>query len=304
VYGFVNQTKWKANDAGLGRYQLGEGVIWTAGRLCWVDIEGRSLHSARPADAQVESLPFEGPVTMVHPAVDGSLVVACGSQLYQVNSDLTEARLLSEVEPLNPERRCNDGGVDPFGRLWIGVMSCAAAAGEGVLYRLDPKNLKPQPMLDGLTIPNGIGWSRDGRSLFFVDSFERAVFAFDFDPLTGKLSEQRTVVRVPETMGLPDGFAVDKEDRLWIAHWGDGCVRCWDPRRGTVEETIQTGASQVTSCAFSGDIPGELWITSAWDGLESRDRPEAEHGAIFRCRVEAAPGPLYRASLPSDLLRT
>ena len=68
--------------------------------------------------------------------------------------------------------------------------------------------------------------------MFFIDSPTREVWAFDFDPADSSIRNRRTVVRVPEELGVPDGMCVGKDDTIWIAHWGPGCVGHWNPVNG------------------------------------------------------------------------
>ncbi len=57
--------------------------------------------------------------------------------------------------------RFNDGCVDPQGRFWAGTMNdpkVKEPAAEGVVFRLDP-DMSLHRMIEGVTIPNGMGWS-------------------------------------------------------------------------------------------------------------------------------------------------
>ena len=40
-------------------------------------------------------------------------------------------------------------------------------------------------MIEGVTIPNGISWSRDSKTMYFTDSPTKNIFAYDFDAETG-----------------------------------------------------------------------------------------------------------------------
>ena len=62
-------------------------------------------------------------------------------------------------------QRYNDGKCDRRGRLWIGAMDMAAAPNRGHLYRVDPDGAC-HTMDSGFTVPNGLGFSPDGRTLY------------------------------------------------------------------------------------------------------------------------------------------
>jgi sugar lactone lactonase YvrE len=204
----------------------GEGPVWDAAnaRLLWVDLTGCRLYAFDPATGAVETRVFEEPVCAAAPHADGRLLVAFAKRIAWV--DWATGRVLGTVcaiEPEIPGNRANDGKLDPAGRFWIGTMSNdGSLPGAGALYRLDGDQLTR--VLDNLTIANGMGWAADHRTMFFIDSPAREVWAFDFDPSDSSISNKRTVVRVPYDLGFPDGMCVAPDDTLWVAHWGAGCV--------------------------------------------------------------------------------
>jgi len=170
--------------------------------LYWVDISGQAVFSADASSEEIISLTLEQPVTAVLPEASGGLVVSCGTSLIYLKPDFSGLRPSALVEPYHPRRRCNSGGVDPTGFFWMGVMDSEAACGEGCLYRINPGTSHAELVLDKLALPNGMGWSSDGRTFFLVDSIKRTVAAYDFEPAAGQLLNRRVVVKVPDSMGL------------------------------------------------------------------------------------------------------
>lgn len=247
----------------------GEGPVWDSvhERLLWVDLTGGKLNSFRSATGAVETRTFDEPVCAVAPHADGRLLVAFAKRMAWVdwNSGAIRASVC-EIEPDLPGNRANDGKLDPAGRFWIGTMSNdGSIEGGGALYRLDNESRLTR-VLDRLTIANGLGWTSDNRTMFFIDSPTREVWAFDFDPSDSSIRNRRTVVRAPEELGLPDGMAVAPDDTIWVAHWGPGCVCRWDPSTGTLLEKIHTGCPHTTSCALGPQ--GHLFITTSRLGLD------------------------------------
>ena len=126
-------------------------------------------------------------------------------------------------------------------------------------------------MLGDITISNGLAWSADGATMYYIDSTTRRVDAWDYDLGEGTMSNRRPVVEIPAAEGLPDGMTIDAEGCLWVACWGGGAVRRSHP-------TVRlTGCSscrcpQVTSCAFAGAALDRLVITTARLGLDASDR--------------------------------
>jgi sugar lactone lactonase YvrE len=118
-------------------------------------------------------------------------------------------------------------------------------------------------MLDNISVSNGMGWSPDNRIMYFTDSFTLQVFAFDYDLLTGSISNRRTVVKLSDGEGTPDGLTVDEEGMLWVAQWRGWKLCRWNPHTGERLLSIPMPAERVSSCTFGGDNWDELYITTA-----------------------------------------
>lgn len=270
----------------------GEAPVWDAARasLLWVDLTGGNLHAFDPAAGTVETRSFCEPVCAAAPFADGRLLVAFAKRVAWVDWDSGAIlETVCEIEPDIPGNRCNDAKMDPSGRFWIGTMSAdGSVPGAGALYRLDGDRLVP--VLKDLTIANGMGWTADARTMFFTDSPTREVWAFDFDPADSSIANRRTVVRVPDGLGFPDGMCVAPGDTLWVAHWGAGCVCRWDPRNGALLEKIVTGCPHTSSCCLG---PGAtLYITTSRLGLDGRALADAPaSGRLFAHQGEAATNP-------------
>ena len=58
--------------------------------------------------------------------------------------------------------------------------------GMGVLGCLDTKGVWRQ-YRDSVDISNGLAWTRDARTMFFIDTYQRKVYAFDFNNENGTI---------------------------------------------------------------------------------------------------------------------
>jgi sugar lactone lactonase YvrE len=263
----------------------GEGPVWDSARnrLLWVDLTGGKLHSYEPATGAVGTRAFDEPVCAAAPHTDGRLLVAFAKRMAWIDWDSGAVlQTVCTIEPGMPGNRANDGKLDPAGRFWIGTMSNdGSVAGAGALYRLDAGGLTK--VLPNLAIANGLGWSADHRTMFFIDSPQREVWAFDFDPADSSISNKRTVVAVPEELGFPDGMCVAPDGTLWVAHWGAGCVCHWDPSDGSLLGKVGTGCPHTSSCCLAPD--GTLFITTSRLGLDEAALAAApDSGALFSFR--------------------
>ena len=201
--------------------------------------------------------------------------------------------LIADPETHLPGNRFNDGKCDAAGRLWAGTMGIEPKSASGHLYSLHP-DLTVHRHLDNLTISNGLAWSLDHQTMYFIDSPTQQVVAFDFNLEMGTLSNQRVVIEIPKEAGLPDGMTIDSDGKLWIALWGGSQVAQWDPVSGQCLRQIPVPASQVASCAFGGPNLDVLYITTARIGLSPTDlatQPQA--GGLFKTQPGVRGVPAY-----------
>jgi sugar lactone lactonase YvrE len=183
-----------------------------------------------------------------------------------------------------PSNRFNDGKCDPTGRFLAGTMAIDETPGSGSLYSLD-QNLRVKQLLGGLSISNGMGWSPDYSTMYFIDSPTKQVVAFDYELNTGNISNRRVVVTIPE--GYPDGMTTDQEGMIWVALWAGFKVTRWNPRTGKLLQSISVPAPNVTSCTFGGSNMNELYITTARKDMDTAalDKyPKA--GGVFRLKTD------------------
>lgn len=257
----------------------GEGPVWdtAAGVLRWVDMLAGDIMTLR-SDGEIERSHVGSVAAAFRPRRDGGMVVAVERGFVLVDPD----GRVGPVHPAfdDPEIRMNDGGCDPAGRFFCGTMAYSAEPGRGDLYRFDPDG-QVTHVLGGLGISNGMAWSPDGATLFYVDTLTGRIDAFDYDVTAGLMHHRRPVVEIPTDLGQPDGLALDAEGGLWVALWTGGAVHRYDAA-GRLSAVVELPASQVTSCAFGGPDRDELYITTSRDGLGADAEPAA--GALFLVR--------------------
>ena len=250
---------------------------------------GRQLHALDPATGAVESKSFPDLVCAVAPTGSPRLQVAFAKELAWLDWPSGVVTPIVAVEPDMPGNRCNDGKRDPAGRFWIGTMSRSGeVVGAGALHRLENDGTLTR-VLSGLTIANGLSWSPDQRTMYFIDSPTREVWAFDFDPADSAISNRRTVVKVPESLGWPDGMTIDANGNLWVAHWAAGCVARWEAKSGRLLETIATDCPHTSSCCFGGLDERDLYITTSQLGLSATELARAPlSGRLFKLAAQTS----------------
>ena len=243
--------------------QLGEGALWhpTENKLYWVNIEGRTLHIYDPVTKENQSLWVKERVGTVVPVKSGGALVALQNGIHFINTQT--GRLQFIVNPLtNNNIRFNDGKCDPSGRFWVGSMHLRFTEGSASLYRMDT-NKTVHKILDGVTVSNGIAWTKDKKTMYYVDSHLRRIDAFDYSDADGAITNRRVVVTIQDGGGSPDGIALDAEGKIWAALWGANAVGKFDPETGELLQKIEVPAPNVSSCAFGGKELDTLYITTA-----------------------------------------
>jgi sugar lactone lactonase YvrE len=263
-------------DAGT----LAESPVWDerSNAIYWVDIMSGQVHR-RDASGHRMRWDLAADVGCLVLRRDGGAVVGLRHGIHTLDFATGETAFLIDCERDSSRTRYNDGKCDRQGRLWIGTLDDEDQA-TGALYRVSPHG-GIACMRDHVVCSNGIDWSPDGGTFYWVDSPTYSIFAFDFDPDDGSISNQR--VLVTDTRGQPDGLAVDADGCIWCARWDGWCVVRYAPD-GRMIQTVTMPVARPTSVAFGGAGIHELYITSASWQLQPRDLEQQPlAGALFVC---------------------
>jgi sugar lactone lactonase YvrE len=277
------------------RTMLGEGPIWDDREQCvwWVDILGESFHRTDPVTGQDDVIPVGQMVGALGLRDRGGLVAASRDGFVEIDAASGRIERLADVEADRPSSRMNDGKVDPRGRFWAGTTDIDHRAGLGTLYRLDA-DLTVRPMLPEVTISNGLDWTADGATMYFIDTPTRRVDRFSFDPSTGSIADRTMAVSIRPRAGDPDGMTLDAEDHLWVALWDGWAVERYAPD-GSLELRVEVPAAQATSCTFGGSDLDLLFITTAQKDFPAGGKPDQPHaGGLFVCRPGVRGRPAHR----------
>jgi sugar lactone lactonase YvrE len=270
---------------------LGECPVWDSknGLLYWIDIIGKNIFKINLKNNIFSSMTLDMFVGCVALTQNSKLLVATEKGLFLLNEESLSIELLSNPEENKAKIRFNDGKCDAQGRLWIGTTSYDESEKVGLLYCFE-KKLEIRKVLSGIIISNGITWSTDQKTMYYIDSPTRIVKAFDYNMKTGMISDERVAIVFPENEGYPDGMTTDSEDKLWIAHWGAYKVGRWDPLTGKMIDKVDVPVKRVSSVTFGGDNLDELYITTAVRGfsenIEYVDNNEIYGGMLFKIATD------------------
>ncbi|HEU5158682.1 MAG TPA: SMP-30/gluconolactonase/LRE family protein [Streptosporangiaceae bacterium] len=263
------------------RARLGEGPTWDAAgrRLLWVDILSAEVHAYDPASGSDSLLlRTDSHVGAAKPRAGGGIVANLRDGIVCYEPD-GSARMLARLAVEGV--RGNDAAVAPDGSLWAGTMRYDFAPGGGRLYHVRPDG-DVTTVLDEVTIGNGIGWSPDGRLMYFIDTPTHRIDVFDVDGTDfGKVRDRRVFVEVDHA-APPDGLTVDADGCVWTALYGGGRVHRYTPD-GRLDRVVEVPAPNTTACAFGGPGLRDLYITSARSDDPHGEPPldESLAGALF-----------------------
>ncbi|WPP52988.1 SMP-30/gluconolactonase/LRE family protein [Catalinimonas niigatensis] len=301
IIGMIGACTKATNDMEVKRILdtkalLGEGPIWNyeTQQLYWVDIEKRQLHLYTPEVNEDTFFDTGERIGTVVPIESGGALVALENGIHSM--DLTDGSLTLITNPLEDSIRFNDGKCDPVGRFWVGSMHLKGEKNAASLYMMDDQQQITQK-LDSVTVSNGIIWSLDNKTMYYIDTPTRQVRAFDYDISTGELSSPSVVITVPQENGAPDGMTIDEEGMLWIGHWGGSMVGRYNPETGELMQKIEVPALNVTACAFGGENLDKLYITTASIGMSEEQQQEyPQAGGLFVVEpgVKGVPADFYR----------
>jgi sugar lactone lactonase YvrE len=242
----------------------GEGPLWNPREqnLYWTDITGKRFYRCAWPSRRHEVLRegFElGGFTF---QAGGGFIVVNSSGFWIWDGAGDPALICEAAEG----RKCalNDCAADAHGRVLAGSVFWEPDRGDyqrGCLFRMDTDGTV-QVADEGFGLANGMGFSPDNGTLYFTDSAERTIHAYDYRPQDGAVRNRRVFVKVPGNEGVPDGLTVDAEGFVWSAQWFGACIVRYDPD-GREERRIATPAAQTSSLTFGGPEFTDIFITSA-----------------------------------------
>jgi sugar lactone lactonase YvrE len=272
---------------------LGEGPAWDAktNSLYWVDILEKRIHVHADENRLIQLQDY---VSCVAPCTDGSLVLTHRFGVWTLKLDSGKLTEISVPSGEPNHNRFNDGKCDPAGRLIAGTMDMGEREASGSLYSFQA-NGSYKKLLGDIRISNGLAWSPDHKTLYYIDTPTREVKAFDYDVTTGEIANPRTALTIPAEFGWPDGMTSDTQGHLWICMWGGAQVTRWDVKQARLLDQIQIPAWNVTSCAFGGKNMDQLYVTSARTGMDEADLKEYPlTGGLFKVETNVVGMPTFQ----------
>lgn len=258
---------------------LGEGALWFADAVWFVDIKGQRVYRFDPAAGQLRHWDTPAQVGWVLPAATGGMLVGLQSGLFRFDPAAGSFALLHNPEPDQPGNRLNDATTDTRGRLWFGSMDNGESKVTGRLYRCVDGTCADTG-LPPVAITNGPAVSADARTLYHTDTLGKVIWRVPVHD-DGSLGKAVPHVTIEEGAGYPDGTVIDAEGCLWTALYAGWGMRRYDPT-GKLVRTVHFPVANVTKMTFGGPGLRTAYATTARKGLsDSELRAQPQAGDLF-----------------------
>jgi sugar lactone lactonase YvrE len=286
---------------GPDTYELGESPFWHPQEhmLYWVDIPGKKILRANVTMGAVQAWDMPSEPGCIAPAASGGLVLALRDGVYRARAWGGALERITTLPYDTTSVRANDGKCDSLGRFWVGTIDEPKAHRAAELFSIDCRAgaaLVQRQAGDALTA-NGLAWSPQGDTLYWADTPNHVVHAWDFDPGANRLSRHRTHLQFAAKpagwtwedgryQGRPDGAAVDVLGNYWVSMFEGRRVCCFAPD-GRLLQELATPAQCPTMPCFGGEDLKTLYLTTARHGRSAAELARfPDSGAVFFTRVD------------------
>lgn len=282
---------------GEQRDRLGECPLWDERRqaLYWIDSKRCLIHRLAPTTGERRKWTLPQEIGSLALCESGRLLVALEHEIGFLDveaggggaADGAFTRL-AQVRHPEERMRLNDGRADRAGRFLVGSLKLAPATPVGELYQLLPSG-QLRTLERGIRVSNSLGFSPDGRTLYFADSLSHQIRCYDYDPATGEASGMQLFADTTALGSGPDGAAVDAEGHLWVALVMKGQLVRFRPD-GSLERLVNLPTPHPSCPCFGGPGLDTLYVTSLSDTGNAIKTDDPRAGRLLAVRGTGARG--------------
>jgi sugar lactone lactonase YvrE len=263
---------------GDARAAIGESPLWLGDSVLWTDPVEHRLLSYGPGRS-VDALKVEQAIWSLAAGPDGDVAGTLDDRFCTIGLS-GEIRGVPTAT-LASGCRLNDMAVDGQGGLWAGAMHKGVLATRGAIFYAPAVDAEPVLVAEGLGVPNGMAFAKDGRTLFVIDTLARTLLAYPVRDHA--LGEPVIVTDFLGLPGKPDGMTMGADGTFWVAMWGGACV-AQIAADGATLQLVDVPAPHVSSLCSADDKT--LFVTTS----RMRLSPEAladypGSGGLFEIRL-------------------
>ena len=271
----------------------GESPVWdeVSQRLYWADVVNGNVYIFNPSDGSNKTYNTSQVIGSITLCERGGLLLSCARGFIFLDPDTNKMEPAIDQEILSAGHFFADGKCDTQGRFWAGTYQQDITEAIGVLYSLE-NDLSVKKRAENFILSNGLAWDIAKDKFYFIDSITKCAYMFNYNSISGDLTDQQILKKFSGDTILPDGMTIDTDGFLWIALFNAGKVIRIDPVTGETNfEVLVPNAKQVTSCTFGGKDFNELYITTARElegpyGIPEDDILNQYHaGGVFKAKL-------------------
>ena len=266
------------------RDRLGESPVWDERQqaLYWIDSKRCLVHCLLPASGERRQWTLHSEIGSLALCESGRLLVALEHEIGFLDVNTGSFERLADVAHPEPRMRLNDGRADRAGRFLVGSLKLAPSAPVGELYQVLPTG-QLNVLERGICVSNSLGFSPDGRTMYYADSLSHQIRRYAYDPTTGQ-ADRMTVFADTTALGSgPDGAAVDAEGHLWVALVMKGQLARFRPD-GSLERLLDLPTPHPSCPCFGGPDLDTLYVTSLSDTGNSIKTEDPRAGRLLAVR--------------------
>jgi gluconolactonase len=165
---------------------LGEGPTATGAKnqqIQWVDITGKLVRTRHLITGEISEYSTAEHVGFAIPRKIGGDVIgtANGPHLRDVDGTLHKLPTRIDADGFNATQvvRWNDGKISPDGDLFLGTMGYKFENNAAALYQMRGDGKHMRRIFGDVTISNGLDWTPDGKTMFYIDTTLQRVDKLD-----------------------------------------------------------------------------------------------------------------------------
>ena len=279
----AQQSPWQTVTSAPDK--LGESPYWhpQEQQLYWVDIPGKKVNRTQPGSELIDTWYLPEEPGCIAPATRGGYVLALRNGVFRAEVWGGDLELLAPVSYDTANIRFNDGKCDTLGRLWAGTMYEPRTQRLAELYCIDARGMygtttpvKVDVLQRDAILANGLAWSPDNRTMYWADTVDHVIHAWDWDAATGAMANKRVfhqfagkpagwtsdLALASQYGGRPDGCAVDVQGNYYIAMF-EGQRLLKFSAAGALLADIPTPSRCNTMPCFGGADMKTLFLTTA-----------------------------------------
>jgi sugar lactone lactonase YvrE len=193
-----------------------EGLRWHNDRLWFSDMNACKVMSVDMKGNLETIQETPGPCSGLGWLPDERLLIVSMLDRRLLRMDADGLSLVADLMGL-ATYHCNDMVVDRQGRAYVGNFGFDLSRGDSPrpaeIIMVQPDGAA-RVVAEGLSFPNGIVITPDGKTLIVAETYGACLTAFDIEP-DGSLSGKRNWATLDGA--VPDGICLDHEGCIWVA---------------------------------------------------------------------------------------